>query len=71
MPLFLPTDCHANFSAPETDLGFFEAVDGAVFSFGEGGGVRGGVDVVWRSVIGEIDVAFAIDANIVTRKANT
>lgn len=56
----LPTDHDADFSAPEADLGFFEAVDGAVFPFGEGGGVGGGVDVVGGGVVGEIDEAFAV-----------
>lgn len=40
-----PADHDADLGAPEADLGVADAVDGAVFPLGEGGGVGLGVGV--------------------------
>ena len=46
-------------SAPEADLGLADAVDGAVFPLGQGGGEGLGVGVAGGGVVAEVDPAVA------------
>ena len=58
----LAADGHGYGFTPEAHGGVVHAEDAAVFPLGERGGLRVGIGVAGRGVVGEVDEAFAVAA---------